>query len=439
MRRLLTSLAIIFIFLFISLPVIADSPNSFDAVVTGTGVPANDLEAVQLAVNNGGKVLLKGHFNFGLPDFTEFPPFIPSIYIEKDVQIYGETDNKAQPITKIFGGMYNFLTISVMHEFPYASLLPPKIEIRNIHFDGAVFTPLLFTHTSGAVISGNKITNITPLYLGSTPPYPGFPFFWNIGIAFDPGFVSESYGVSGVVTGCLDIEDNQIDMDVGAFDPENVMGQGIFAVSTAGAIIQINGNKIENVTRNAIECLNNLPDAGIGSVSIKNNTIYTPISGPSWPSLEKPNGIVVGWFDVMPDGPYSEVSVEHNYIEALSGPWDDSGVCIIIMADGVVVKSNRIILGGAPGATGIAQVANSGLISNNRIEGSGWTALAALTDLGGGDNNTFWGNNVANFNPYDWGYDVFFGGDFNVLTGGSGTVLDLGVDNETTEGYAISN
>ena len=97
-------------------------------------------------------VLLKGAFNFGQKG---------RVNIKNDIEIMGESDSKGRPLTKIIGGFWTFHSPLPSTELP----LPgpgPKMKIKNIHFDGATWTPMHFPYTSGAEISGNKITNVHP-------------------------------------------------------------------------------------------------------------------------------------------------------------------------------------------------------------------------------------------------------------------------------------
>jgi len=42
-------------------------------VITGTGNPDIDVSAVQTAVDQGGQIVLMGHFSFNRPPTSEFP------------------------------------------------------------------------------------------------------------------------------------------------------------------------------------------------------------------------------------------------------------------------------------------------------------------------------------------------------------------------------
>ena len=130
---------------------------AYDSVVLGTANAEIDVKAVQEAVDKGGTVLLKGMFNFGQKG---------RVNIKNDIEIIGETDMTGRPMTKITGGFWTFHSPLPSTELP----LPgpgPKIKIKNIHFDGATWTPMHFPYTSGAEISGNKIRTISQWSLGS--------------------------------------------------------------------------------------------------------------------------------------------------------------------------------------------------------------------------------------------------------------------------------
>jgi hypothetical protein len=77
-------------------------------VVVGEMDPAIDIPNIQDAVDNYDKVLLRGSFDFGYDgvNFLAYPPELPAVYIQKDVEICGETDNKGEPLTKISGGFW---------------------------------------------------------------------------------------------------------------------------------------------------------------------------------------------------------------------------------------------------------------------------------------------------------------------------------------------
>jgi hypothetical protein len=93
--------------------------------VSGTGDPAKDVPAVQAAVDGGGTVTLRGSFDFGERG---------RVLVRRDVNIVGVEG------ASIHGGFFTFYS-------PVPEVLPPtvpgpKVAIRNIHFDGALLTPI---------------------------------------------------------------------------------------------------------------------------------------------------------------------------------------------------------------------------------------------------------------------------------------------------------
>ena len=132
--------------------IVAGTLYAYDSVVTGKNNAEIDVKAVQEAVDKGGTVLLKGTFKFGQKG---------RVNIKNDIEVMGESDSEGRPLTKIMGGFWTFHSPLPSTELP----LPgpgPKMKIKNIHFDGAIWTPMHFPYTSGAEISGNKITNVQP-------------------------------------------------------------------------------------------------------------------------------------------------------------------------------------------------------------------------------------------------------------------------------------
>ncbi len=116
---------------------------AYDSVVTGKNNAEYDVKAVQEAVDKGGTVLLKGTFNFGQKG---------RVNIKNDIEVMGESDSNGRPLTKIKGGFWTFHSPLPSTELP----LPgpgPKMKIKNIHFDGATWTPMHFPYTSGSEIS----------------------------------------------------------------------------------------------------------------------------------------------------------------------------------------------------------------------------------------------------------------------------------------------
>jgi hypothetical protein len=77
----------------------AATATAQDITVVGTGDPSVDVSAVQAAVDQGGRVILKGHFSFDAPPTAaEQPGGEPfgTIRISKTVAISGTLDDQGQ-------------------------------------------------------------------------------------------------------------------------------------------------------------------------------------------------------------------------------------------------------------------------------------------------------------------------------------------------------
>src|SRR5690242_10293177 len=82
--------------------------------VVGTGDPKVDVAAVQAAVDQGGQVVLKGHFSFDAPPTVAEPPSLwfsgPAlgmVLVSKAVAISGTLDDQGE-MTSIEGGTNPF-------------------------------------------------------------------------------------------------------------------------------------------------------------------------------------------------------------------------------------------------------------------------------------------------------------------------------------------
>lgn len=420
MRKTVISLTAIFVLALLPQPVLASSQGSYDSVVVGKSDPAYDVKAVQDAVDKGGKVLLKGGFDFGKKG---------KVNIKNDIEIIGETDKQDSPLTKIKGGFWTFHSPLPSKESP-PEAPGPRIAIRGIHFDGAVWTPLHFAFTSGALISGNKISNVIPKEV----PYKwkgGETLRWHDGAIFGTRLVTGNKLVPGAVTGTLIFEDNEVDLKTD--NPEMTFGHGVWFVLTWGATIQIRGNVFTNMSRNSIESIENYRDKeGRGLLIIKDNTVITPITGIPFPSPSTPNGVLVGWFydpsGGLDPGRYSKIIVMDNYLKVRG----DTSIGVCTLSDGAFIASNDIMVKGGSEAKGILQYGSNGLIANNRVQGSGQCALFAApwkTFVGSG--NTFVGNNLSAFKATL--AHVLLQGDNNMLAGASGQVIDKGKGNKSLE------
>jgi hypothetical protein len=397
--------------------VTAGTLYAYDSVVTGKNNAEYDVKAVQEAVDKGGSVLLKGTFNFGQKG---------QVKIKNDIEIVGESDSKGRPLTKIMGGFWTFHSPLPTTELPLPGL-GPKMKIKSIHFDGATWTPMHFPYTSGAEISGNKITNVQPFAVPVKWP-GGDKLLVSAGALLGNRFAHKEKILPGAVTGNLIFNNNKVDLK--CRNPEITMGQGAFFIWTWGATIEIKGNTIRNVSRNSIESLDNyLDEEGRGSVVVAENNIVTPAVGIPFPSPSTPNGIVVGWFLDMTGGSdpsrNSKITVIRNYVQTNG----ETSAGIFSLADGTAILGNRVELRGGSKSKAIAQLGSNSFIARNKIDGTGEFALQAVAFKAlKGSGNTFAWNDVREFKASS--ADFLCVGNNNTLVGAKCKVVDKGKANK---------
>jgi hypothetical protein len=396
---------------------------AFDAepqqTIVGQNNSAVDLQAVQKAVDQGGTILLKGTFDFGNEG---------RVNITKDVQIIGETNHKG-PVTKIKGGFWT------LHS-PLPAQLPPtapgpKITIQSIHFDGALGSAIHLAYSSGATITGNKITNIRP-------KPSDYPIFGKTGLNYQHGiFCGTAYAqpsatpkyIPDAFNGFLTITDNDIDLtnDV----PTKTMAKGMMVIWTTGVNAQIQRNTIVNSANASIETIDNyLGKDGSGMFVIKDNKIVTSIEGLPLPTPSTPNCIIVGWFRDMSGGLDPQRNLKYFVVNNAIRTRGKTSCGIIAMTDGVVVVNNAILSEGSE-AVSLFISSSDGYIAYNKAEGVSvnpaimvrpWKPLK-------GSKNVIVDNDLKQFKSS--AADAVFGKDScnNLFIGPSCKVNDLGSNN----------
>ena len=446
-------------------------------VVYPTGNPVFDRANVQGAVDTvaaGGTVILKATnvdgsltpFDFGVPTIWTNPllsTYDPwRVLITKDVKIIGEKDNEGNPLTKIIGGVWSFYS-------PLSASYPaPDITIEGIHFDRAIYAPIMIRYASGLKIVGNRITDVHPFPTSSffqDRIVPSTTYRLRIQLGISVGLL---FGVTvpyfpGALTGIIEVSDNMLDLSIdstvyppfpsaiGPHTPRNTFGEAIFAGFATGASIVISENYVINCSRNQIEVFDNyLGTDGQGSVLIEGNTVMTPKDGIAYPSKFCPNGIIAGWVLNPPasNDPTKnpKYTISHNYVENKS---TRQGTGIFALSDGAVMEKNEVVVtgnstnpGGANGLPlniGISIASDNCYGGENRIAGEGQYAMCffPLNQYQTASNNVCVGNNIEGFNPNEVSAHLYFpqGANNNTVVGGSGTVIDLGTNNTFKGGY----
>jgi hypothetical protein len=382
-------------------------------VVVGTGNPDVDVPAVQAAVDQGGEVILQGHFSF------DRPPTVPravggklaTVLISRAVAISGAWDEQDEDgeMTTIEGGTDPF----------YVQAPGASVEIRRLRFINPTADAIFVYAVSGLVIASCKIEGVlnafgaihiaTTLNL-PTPANPGKP---------------EN------ISGTLLVANN--DIDVGGTASNQTLGILIWGVGVPGAEVDayVSGNTIRNVTERGVYL-----SRAVGRMYVEGNVITTgTISGPVPP---------IGIFAIN----LGSHVIAHNRVHAQWATGEAWGIVVqsgavawpiigaLVVDNDVSMEAPEGTIFGARSAAidirGIGGAAQDNVVLNNRIRGRARAALAV--ELGGtgsaAANNAFVLNRFDDFEAAL--ADVFVGaGVINTLIAGQGTVEDHGVGTVT--------
>ena len=337
-------------------------------VVIGTGNPDVDVPAVQAAVNQGGEVVLRGHFSFDTPPTVStplmsvgFPP--ATILISKAVAISGAWD------ARIEGGTIPF----------YVQAPGAPVSIQQVRFVRPAKSAIVVYAVSRLIVASCRIEGFTLL--------PSIQFS-GIGISASDMSATPTPAQPGHpenITGRIVIADN--DIDPGENLTGNVLGITTFSagVSPDKEVDEyITGNRIRNVTETGI----NLRRIG-GRAHVEGNVITTgPVSGTrpeairivnigsfviarnvihsQWPD---PDAIGIGVFSQVAAWPINAEVVDN---EVTMSPPDSvvfgnysAGIDIRGFAQGVFAGNNNI-RGRARAAVGV-DVFNGGTPGNTAL------------------------------------------------------------------------
>lgn len=333
-------------------------------VVIGTGDASVDVPAVQAAVDQGGNVVLKGHFSF---DAVATKPLAPplsapgsgfpsaaEVLIAKAVSISGERDDDGGMAT-IDAGTIPF----------YVDAPGEQVTIRDLRFVGPTSSAILVQAVTGLGIASIQIAGVTPFgHLSS-----------GIWIITSGGLPSPtSPGNPEQISGTLRIERNYIDM-TGGTSADNTLGVSVFSAGAAGAEVDVRvaENRIINITEPAIN-FRRL----VGHADIEHNVITTgTVAGNS-----SRNQVI----RVANIGSYR---VAHNLItcEWAIGDAEAVGAFSQFAAwpvESAVIEENDIYMSPPDGTVfssfsagiGVYGFANNNVVRHNRVHGA---ALAALS------------------------------------------------------------
>jgi len=221
-----------------------DESSAQGVVVHGTGNPSVDVPAVQAAVDQGGNVILAGHFSFDAPPTKPLAPAFAStgaavpagaeVLIAKAVMISGLEDEQGG-LTTIDGGTIPF----------YIAAPGQSVTIRGLRFVRPTSVAILAYTVSGLAITSTRVEGVVPFAHQSN------------GIAVVTSNVPNlaTPGTPELVSGSLQIEGNDIDLAGGTSGVDNTLGLVVFNVGVPGAEVdaRVAHNRIRNVTEPAID------------------------------------------------------------------------------------------------------------------------------------------------------------------------------------------
>jgi hypothetical protein len=407
MKRIGMTLCLL-IFNAIATVAMGGSPTA-RTVVVGTGHPEVDVPAVQVAVDHGGEVVLKGHFSF------DRSPTVPTangnfamVRVSKAVVISGAHEED-EGMTSIEGG-----TVPFYVEAPGA-----PVTIQRLRFIRPTGTAIGVYAVRGLVIESCRIEGVEPDKTG-------------FGDGIDIDTVVTGNGVPSLgnpgkpenVSGTLVIANN--DIDVGGTALDETIGVLVFSVGIPGSEVEayISGNHIRNTTEPAIDFRR-----VVGRVHIERNVLTTgSVSGP-----------IVN-FKVISVANIGSYMIAHNSIHC---GWAQAiGIAVFSQIagwpeEGAIVEGNDVTMSPpentafGPNSAGISirGFAQNNVVEKNTIRGRARAALA-VDDFSRGtpDKTALIRNHLDDFEASRADVFVDVGVTNTVILGQRGTVEDLGVN-----------
>jgi hypothetical protein len=389
------------------------------AVVVGTGNPDIDVPAVQAAVDQGGEVILRGHFSFNrpptVPTATAFSGGLAMVLVSRAVTISGDRDENGDrrdedgAMTSIEGGTTPF----------YVEAAGASVTIQGLRFIRPKGDAIFVYAVSGLMIASCKIDGTgnggdgIDIVTSDSTPKPANP------------------GHPENISGTLLIVNNDIDLAGGTPETKTV-GVLVFSVGVPGAEVEayVSGNKIRNTTEPAIDVRRLVGRAYIernvlatGTVSFlpqaRNQQVIRVANIGSY--LIAHNSIDCGWAP-----PAQGIGVFSQYAE-----WPMERA-IVVDNDVTMSPPEGSVFDLYSAGIWIGGFAQGNVVQDNRIRGRGNAALAADNWQGAGPqvgtpaNNAFVLNRLDHFEAST--ADIFVDdGVLNTLIVGRGSVEDHGV------------
>jgi hypothetical protein len=223
-----------------SIIALAGTAAAQTVVVAGTGDPDLDVPAVQAAVDQGGSVVLRGHFSFDRPPTTPAGATISRmVTVSKSVAISGSPDASGD-LPTIEGGEWPLLVDAIAS----------RVTIQGLHFVRPTAGAIWIYAVSGLLVTGCRIENIDPSATFGTQAGLTFSVSTAIFVGSDPHPPSQTQlGKPDNFSGTLAILNN--DIDLGGPPVALSLGVVMFNVGKAPdniVNIYVSGNNIRNST-----------------------------------------------------------------------------------------------------------------------------------------------------------------------------------------------
>lgn len=390
-------------------------------VVVGTGNPTIDVPAVQAAVDQGGDVILKGHFSFDAPPTKPVAASLSSgtggqppdaeVLIANAVSIVGWRE-KDGGMTTIERGTIPF----------YVAAPGQSVTIRGLRFVDPKADAIVVYAVQGLEVAAIRIEGAEPVRAQSQ----GIAVV-NAGGVPNPANPGHPENVSGT----LRIVDNDIDMTGGLSSVDNTLGITVFNVGVPGAEVDayVIGNRIRNVTEPAINFRR-----VVGHAAIEHNVIAT--------------GSVIGNAgrnQVIRIANLGSYLIAHNSITCEWAMSDAEGIGVFSQVaawpmEHALIEDNDIRMEPPTGTVfttfsagiGVFGFANGNVVRHNTVHGAAFAALSIPSVFplppqaaANPQDNVFMRNRFVQFSPSD--SDIFVGSHaVGTRIVGRGTIDDRG-------------
>ena len=382
----MTAIIRVLISMISSVAVFAGTVPAQPVVVAGTGDPNLDVPAVQAAVDQGGRVVLMGHFSFDRPATAPAGATISRmVTVSKTVAISGRRDGNGEMPT-IQGGEWPFLVDAV----------DARVTIQGLHFISPTAGAIWIYAVGGLAVTGCRIESIVPSVVFAMEAGQAGSVSTAIFVGADPHPPSATQlGKPENFSGTLAILNN--DINVGGTPGALTLGVAMFSVGGSPdreVDIYVSGNNITNLTEPAI----NFRVIG-GRASAERNVLVTGavMGGAANPDairivgsgsyLIAHNSIDCGWAD----GAATGVNAIGQSISPVAG-------AVIVDNDITMSASEGTVFGANSAGIEIRGFAQGNSVLNNKIRGRARAALTLLDQNAGMPGNTsFVANDLDGF------------------------------------------